>query len=285
MSVVFKGSTFRGGRAGKHPLLLDLYTGAAAAYSLRQLTHEYTGPVVQVRRTGDNAEDTFTSDEVSDGTLAAWVTAGGGTEGGFVKTWYDQSGNGNDASQATANNQLQIVQNGAVILENGKPAISSPSGYKTLTRSWGISLSNPQLFYVGKITTTISDYSGHWIDLGNLAGLASHFINRSSDAGSYQDVFNSSRLKYGTFNATLGQRYVECYENVSTITTRYLNGVNRGSNTFSVVTPVNLLIGGSFSIYPANGSIQEVVIYATGNASNRTGIESNIASHYGITLS
>ena len=38
------------------PLLLDTYTGAAVAYSLRQLRTAYTGAAIRVRRSSDNAE-------------------------------------------------------------------------------------------------------------------------------------------------------------------------------------------------------------------------------------
>jgi hypothetical protein len=40
---------------------------------------------------------------------------------GFITTWYDQSGNARNATQATASNQPQIVSAGAVLLQNGKP--------------------------------------------------------------------------------------------------------------------------------------------------------------------
>ncbi|MFN5753372.1 MAG: hypothetical protein ACK47G_13095, partial [Pseudanabaena sp.] len=37
-------------------LLLDTYTNAAVAYSLRQLRTAYTGAAIRVRRSSDNAE-------------------------------------------------------------------------------------------------------------------------------------------------------------------------------------------------------------------------------------
>jgi hypothetical protein len=63
----------------KDPGLLDLVPGAAAAYSLRSLSNSYAGPVVTVRRSSDDAEDSFTAAEVSDGTLAAFCGAGMGS--------------------------------------------------------------------------------------------------------------------------------------------------------------------------------------------------------------
>ena len=45
---------------------------------------------------------------------------------GFCDTWYDQSGNGNDAEQTAFGNQPQIFDSASptdLITENGKPAI------------------------------------------------------------------------------------------------------------------------------------------------------------------
>ncbi len=101
------------------PGLLDLVPGAAAAYSLRSLSRSYAGPVVTVRRSSDDAEDSFTAAEVSDGTLAAFCGAGDG----FVHQWWDQSGNANHAVAPADANEPQIVDSGVVILEEGTPTI------------------------------------------------------------------------------------------------------------------------------------------------------------------
>jgi len=66
--VAFRGARlstiFRG--------LLDKYTGAAAAYSLRKLSSSISN-VVRVRRSFDDAEQDFTAAQVDNGTLEAWV--------------------------------------------------------------------------------------------------------------------------------------------------------------------------------------------------------------------
>ena len=85
--------------------LLDAYGGAAAAYSLRRLSANYTGSVVRVRRSSDNTEQDFTATQVTDGTLTTFCGAGDG----FVQTWYDQSRNGRAASMTTTTLQPQIV--------------------------------------------------------------------------------------------------------------------------------------------------------------------------------
>ena len=101
--------------------LLDDYSGAAAAYSLRLLSSTYTGDAIRVRRSSDNTEQDigFVNNELDTSTLTTFCS---GTDG-FVKTWYDQSGNGYDATQTTAASQPQIVSSGSVILNNSKPSI------------------------------------------------------------------------------------------------------------------------------------------------------------------
>ncbi len=41
----------------------------------------------------------------------------------YVQIWYDQSGEGNDATQVSASAQTQIVSSGPVITENGEPSV------------------------------------------------------------------------------------------------------------------------------------------------------------------
>jgi hypothetical protein len=103
-------------------LLLDTYTNAAVAYSLRQLRTAYTGAAIRVRRSSDNAEQNinFVSGDLDTASLLTFCGAGNG----FITTWYDQSGNANNATQATATNQAQIVSSGAIITDPNTGKIS-----------------------------------------------------------------------------------------------------------------------------------------------------------------
>lgn len=58
--------------------LLDTYSGAAAAYSLRQLSSTYSGDAVRVRRSSDNTEQNigFVSNELDTATLETFVKSG-----------------------------------------------------------------------------------------------------------------------------------------------------------------------------------------------------------------
>jgi len=125
------GSWYAEGRLEE--FLLDQYSGARAAYSLRTLRPDYSGPVVRVRRASDNAEQDFTASQVGDGTLAGFLSGANA----FVTTFYDQSGNGRDATQAVASDQPQMRQdaNGRWYVDMQEPgerlAVSGfqPTGY------------------------------------------------------------------------------------------------------------------------------------------------------------
>jgi hypothetical protein len=123
-------------------ILDQLSTPSSAVYSLRRLTSAYAGPAIRVRRSFDNAEANigFTaSGDLDTVALLAHVEHGGpgpGNQNGFVSTWYDQSGNGRNATQATAGEQPRIVASGAVITMNGRPVVSFDGNDILLTPSF-----------------------------------------------------------------------------------------------------------------------------------------------------
>lgn len=117
--------------------VFDKFSNATIGYSLRQLSSTYTGDAIEVRRSSDNTTQDigFVKNELDTTSLESFCS---GTNG-YVTTWYDQSGNGNDATQTTAANQPQIVSSGSVILENGKPSLEFDGANSFLN----ISIPNP----------------------------------------------------------------------------------------------------------------------------------------------
>ncbi len=121
-------------------LLLNTYPGAAAAYSTRLLDVTYTGGLVRVRASLTGEADVLpdSNNEISLNSLItnldATATGRGlttsstlgdlcSTGSGYVTTWYDQSGDGNDATQTTADSQPMIVDSGVLVEEGGKCAV------------------------------------------------------------------------------------------------------------------------------------------------------------------
>ena len=74
------------------------------AYATRRVLTAYTGNCVLLRRNSDNAEQAFgftAAGDLDTAAITAWL--GGATA--YVKTWYDQSGNGRHASNTNTANQ------------------------------------------------------------------------------------------------------------------------------------------------------------------------------------
>jgi hypothetical protein len=83
-----------------------------ACYGLDKLISGYSGPVVRVRRSSDNTEQDIGVDGLGDFDSAALATFVG-SNNGFVSTWYDQSGNGEDMTEGT--NRPTIVSSGTFL--------------------------------------------------------------------------------------------------------------------------------------------------------------------------
>jgi hypothetical protein len=109
---------------GVPPRPLDvLSVPPAAAYGLRLLRTAYAGaPLIQVRRSSDNALQDIgaTAAGLLDTTALTNFT---GSASAFIAVWYDQSGFGRHATQATPAAQPRIVNAGVVETENGRPTI------------------------------------------------------------------------------------------------------------------------------------------------------------------
>ena len=248
--------------------ILDVYPSAAAAYSLRALSSSFaSNAVVRVRRDSDNAELDFTATEVSDGTLLTWVGTGG-TDNGFVETWYDQSGNGNDAIQLTAGSQPKIVSAGVAIVENGKPTVE----FNLDTLLFDSSINN-----TASTIIAIAELYGQPL-LGNSG--SRNFFNPFGTSVWFQQGGGKDEFT-GFSNA--GQVLGFWYRDGSNPSDLYENGAALTRSVSGISNQVGVHDGiGTVSGRPFSGSLQELIIYSTDKSTNRTGIESNINNAYDI---
>jgi len=117
--------------------LLDTYSGAAAAYSLRLLDSSYVGSAVEVYNGSSYADIGFNVfGELDTVALAAHC----GSNTGRVSKWYDQSGNGLDLATSVDNDRGIIVNAGTINLNaNGKVFINMTVSQYPI----GSSIANP----------------------------------------------------------------------------------------------------------------------------------------------
>jgi len=247
--------------------MLETYGGAAAAYSVRQLS-KYATKCMRIRRASDDAEIDIGFDSNGDLDTSA-ISTHGGASACFVTTWYDQSGNSNNATQSTSTDQPRIYNGSSIITENGKPVIAPTNAFQSLSASF-TNASTQWMFCVftgesnfssGFQGTTASDY----VLIGQSGVTTSHFNNVSS----------LSMYKNGSaWSATTRD---DVYTDL--LNTQSLITMDGNFSSFSTT----LSIG-----YPSSVSVfmkrtQEVIIYQSDQSSNRTGIESDIMTYFSIT--
>ena len=93
--------------------LLDLYPGASSAYSFRKLRSAYTGNCIRAYKGGVFLDIGFVNNYIDISTLMTFAGSGNVE----IITWYDQSGNGNDAISVPGN-LPSIVVSGVLQTKN-----------------------------------------------------------------------------------------------------------------------------------------------------------------------
>lgn len=102
----------------------DIDVQPEMAYSLRKLRSSYDGPAVKVRTDGGYMVVGFLEDGTLDVEHLMDLVSTSDGDWATVMTWYDQSGNGNDAETAGEGSEPFIVQNGELCrFPLGQPAI------------------------------------------------------------------------------------------------------------------------------------------------------------------
>jgi hypothetical protein len=253
----------------------------AAAYSLRNLSTTYTGNVVDVRRSSDDAEDSFTATEVADGTLTDWVGVG---NDGFVTQWYDQSGNDNHATQGTNASQPKIVDGGVLVSDgisfNGTSQQLAVAGNTVITASAA------ETYSAFSVQTINTDEAGYLYGNGNNTTTGTALYANSDSTYVLTNGSDASRDKIAR---TLGKNllsavYASGRANllVNATGTDAESGTyafNAGTEDFTIGNRPN----GTAAATRLNGSIREIIVYNSNQSANRTAIEANIGETYGIT--
>ena len=363
-------------------LLLDKYSGAAAAYSLRLLRNDYSGNAVRVRRGSDNQEQNigFVNNVLDTATMESFVNSGevftnpeitsatgwdlssnteynseteafdmveengltiqqgvnisghtysitivvdsissgrikiyaGGTQSdeisttgthtldivggssndflgvnpvgtatcsissfsaidttanGYVTTWYDQSGSGNNATQITASRQPKIVNAGSTITYLSKPSILYNGTSQYIQNSLSAYSSSEQYYIVGEGFTD--------------NGRGAQTIRGGSfwRDGSVFRFINGGNMFFTTGSTANNLLVVQLNASDADL---YLNNVAATeSGSFSPTYNTTSLIGGAPSVGTYHDSfISEYIVW--GNTDNRNEKQTNINDYYSI---
>lgn len=265
-----------------NPYLLDNYSGAGAAYSVRKLSNSATS-ALRVRRSSDNTEQDigFVGLDLDTTALSSFVGAGNG----FVTKWYDQTGNNRHMIQNTAANQPSILNAGVINIRNGKVAIFFNNNNQHILSSTYF-LNQQSSFVVSNMNGTTSTFSqigliqSQYFELGGYYSQSWGMVNTPG----YGSICTTSPsvVDYGT-------GVLSVTNNTSYLTYLNWNGNNtpRIFRKNAVALPNSANTGsnirtGTISRGYFNGYLSEIIIYPSDQASNVSGIETNINGYFNI---
>jgi len=316
-TAVNRGGFVSGAAAAK---LLDTYSSAAAAYSLRQLSNSHSGPVVQIRRASDNVEvdvsfDTngvvslnsritnvteettgsSTSLTTSATTLGEFVANAsytdadglGSTDSALVQCWYDQSGNSNDVTQNAAAQQPRLISSGAFEVDNSKPAVKfldSSDRLQSSSASEFNSVIQNELYCVASYGTINAgnQYAGGVQIGGGSRGIMVGTNSSGDDIRYHCDGAAFEAATGGTIAVNTQILHGGTYN--GTTRSARLNGASVGTNTDAGTTgTANAYFIGKHPSLTAGSDkkVQEFILYASRNG-NESDIESEINTFYSI---
>jgi len=281
--------------------VLDQVTGAVAAYSLRKLSQDYTGSAVRVRRSSDNTEADigFNSNGMLDIEALLAHVGTGSTDSGFVKIWYDQSGNGQDVEQTDYDLQPLIVVDGTIMTSNNRPMVKFDEHYLDGTVDMGEQYPDVSLNAVWEQTTdgTISEvpvYLGTNSAQGGVSvgfyyfdmfGFAYTNIRLwENDLSVINDFIEDLKVQTGTYynNGTSSQMRIYANGSLTGNSKDNAKSLNLGSGYAS--TKIRLGANENDSDPLSNAYVGEIILYdAVLSSANRQLLESNQLNCYGFT--
>lgn len=201
---------------------------------------------------------------------------------GFVETWYDQSGNGNNVAQTTSGKQPKIVSSGSLVTVNSKASFKFDGTDDFLERATYTqgTLSQPNTFFaVAKLDAYADEnrkvYDSHLSTARNMLqlntvgnGQFAHFAGTVAATG--EDADADRHLFTSLINGSASNLRIDSTsKTTATTNTQGMTGIIIGANHD---TADNFW----------DGDIQELIVYNSNQTSNFTALETNINSHYSI---
>lgn len=231
-------------------------SACVGAYALYLLSSSYTGPVVKIRNNTNNIAMDFYADINGTITIAPYgtgqtLTTWLGGSVGTVDTWYDQSGNGNNAITVEGTSYQPTINVGSnIITFNGANRMQLPSG-----------------------TVPIGDSSYSVILKHNaVAGTTSTFLGSGASTGTSQALtFATNGVAYIDYwngnNATSGSVFAK--GNIASY--KYTTGAYNNRNIYINGTQQTYAFGGGATTVRNSTSANNYIGYGAWNTQYLTG--------------
>jgi hypothetical protein len=288
-------SLIRSPIVSRTPLLgLAFEVAPRGVYGMLRISRGYGGPLVRLRRNSDSAERDFratSSGELDTAAVAAWIGLGG-----KVVTWYDQTGQGNHLTQATATDQPDY---NAATQFGGRPSIK----FNRTSASDGTKLAHAG--DVGNFSGNLSlcfAYEPNAINVGiqtlmtkagGGAAAGEFALNVQNTSGKlYLDRPNIEAGVVTTAGLTVGQNQMVGIDVNGTSVQHFKNAAANGTDTLATGTATARAFqvgAGDFSggtqQDPCRGYMRALILWDSLATADREAAQTYIAARSSITLS
>lgn len=269
-------------------LPLDLVSGCVAAYSTRKVRAAFAGSAIRIRRSSDNTEQDIGFDASGNLDTAA-ITTFVGSNSAYVVTWYDQSTNGKDCTQASTTLQPRIVNAGTLDTLNTKASpLFDGSNDKMVSGAIGSTATNWTILAVlnhvtNPGTDNIPVAIGGSATTGRSRGLWKTSANTAMRGVCYNANYTSATLTWDTTTA-----HVYGFSNSASTITLYRDGTadagGAAGNTLVALNSADYVGLGTFvsnGTEYANSKIVEALFFPSSlSTSDRNLIEDSMAWYY-----
>jgi hypothetical protein len=277
-------------KAGLAPVLLDV---------------TYTGDCIRVRRASDNTEQDIGFDGNGDLDTSALTSFCTGTNC-FIRTWYDQSGQGNNFTQTTTASQPKIYDSSTGVLKrNLVPAPDFDGSDDSMTQAVNLGI-HKNVGYAHIYTVHASDTSTtqtvYFAATGDNANAKSRInvaklnTNKANGGGRRLDADSSASVtSTGNLNNSTQYLHTAEFDFATSDLRQYINGSVDGSTT-SFQTDGNTSntdssnstgaaitlgsLGGTANRF--DGGIQALIIYSADKSANRAAITSALNNYFNV---
>jgi hypothetical protein len=262
----------------------DLVDSSGSAITI-QKNGFYSGKLASANLTNTGTRLAFLTNQTTDGytfTISN-LRYSRIARNGFVETWYDQSGNGNNATQGTATNQPAIVENGGLVTVNSKPAIKfdGSDNYLIIDSELKFNSSDSDkantIFNVASIVSGNRSYMG--LGSGTFNWLGVPYLNDYIYRDNGGNIISTSETV--PLNQQISFTFVSDESNdIET----YQNGTSIDTNDSTFTSHLRIKnIGRSYNGANYNEmSSQEIVFYADDKTSDISDLHNDINNYYGI---
>jgi hypothetical protein len=204
------------------------------------------------------------------------------TADGAVTTWYDQTGNGNNATNSTESEQPLVVSGGTLVEENSKAALDFDGVDDYLAKIATFTINGDHMI---SAVHTPEGVGGYLFSMGyndsesvllwnNATNYSRYWLSGSGDQLNSAETAVGQRLTTGEFASGTQTLYIDGTQN-STKSTTYSGG---NVPDITIGYAVQRAQGSNYLI----GKVQELIFFNSDQSANRTGIESNINDHFDI---